>query len=104
MSTAKPNTTEFGQPLHAVSPSTETNLRISAILNEARHVFDCHAEGIWKTDYKEGFARLLMPDLHAHPKLIKQINELNDRVFSMVTYRAVELLNESHPSSARPPA
>ena len=33
-----------------------------------------------------------MPHLKQHPKLIRSINELNDRVFSMVVYRAVELL------------
>lgn len=95
MSTAEPNIKEFGHPLHAVSPNAEENIRISAILNEARHVFDWHAEGLWKTEYKDGFARLLVPDLIAHPKLIKQILALNDRVFSMVTYRATELINDA---------
>lgn len=94
MSTSKPNIEAFGEPVYAVSPDAETNARISAVLNEAAHVFGWHAEGLWKSEYKDGFARLLLPDLQAHPKLVKSIVSLNNRVFSMVVYRAVELLNE----------
>ena len=94
MSTVAPNLEGFGNPVYTLSPDAQTNARISAILNEAAHVFDWHAEGLWKSEYKDGLARLLIPDLKQHPKLIKSIIMLNDRVFSMVVYRAVELLNE----------
>jgi|GEM_PF-3290378 len=94
MSTFEPNLKEFGSPVYPLSPDDQTNASISAILNEAAHVFDWHAEGLWKIEYKDGFARLLMPYLKQHPKLISSINKLNDRVFSMVVYRAIELLNE----------
>jgi len=94
MSIHEPNIEAFGQPLYSLSPDQTTNTRISAVLNEASHVFDWHAEGLWKSEYKEGFARLLVPDLKRHPKLIKSIIALGDRVFSMVVYRAVELLDE----------
>jgi hypothetical protein len=95
MSIYEPNVKEFGSPIYAVSPDPQTNARISAVLNEVAHVFYCHAEGLWKIEYKDGFARLLMSDLKAHPKLIRNILNLNDRVFSMIVYRAVELLNET---------
>ena len=94
MSIFQPNIGEWGTPCYAVSPDEPTNMRVSAVLNEAAHVFDWHAEGLWKSEYKDGFARLLLPDLKAHPKLVRNILELNDRVFAMVVYRAVELLNE----------
>ena len=94
MSIDKPNIEKFGLPIYAVSPDQQTNARISAVLNEASHVFNWHKEGLWKSDYKDGFARLLTADLKAHPKLIPNILKLEDRVFSMIVYRAVELLNE----------
>jgi len=56
--------------------------------------FMWHAEGLWRAEYKDGFARLLLPDVKAHPKLIKSIVGLGDRVFSMVAYRAAELASE----------
>lgn len=95
MSISEPNLAAFNSPLYALSPDANTNTRISAILNEAAHVFHWHAEGLWQSEYKDGFARLLIPDLMQHPKLIRSIIELNDRVFSMVVYRAVELLNKN---------
>ena len=94
LSTTEPNLSAFGSPLYALSPDAKTNARLSAILNEAAHVFDWHAEGLWKSEYKDGFARLLIPDLKQHPKLIRSIIELDDRVFSSVVYRAIELLEK----------
>lgn len=94
MSIFEPNLEGFGSPIYPLSPDAQTNARLSAILNEAAHVFEWHAEGLWKSEYKDGFARLLIPDLKQHPKLTQSILKLNDRVFSMVVYRAVELLNE----------
>jgi hypothetical protein len=94
MSIHEPNLRAFGEPLYLLSPDQATNARISAVLNEAAHVFMWHAEGLWKAEYKDGFARLLVSDLRAHPKLVKSIVGLGDRVFSMVAYRAAELVNE----------
>jgi hypothetical protein len=96
MSTIEPNIKGYGSPIYSVSPDSQTNARISAVLNEAAHVFNWHAEGLWKTEYKDGFAHLLMNDLKKHPKLIKNIIKLNDRIFSMVVYRAVELIKEEN--------
>src|ERR1035437_10096513 len=47
MSILEPNLKEFGTPIYPLSPDAETNARLSAILNEAAHVFDWHAEGLW---------------------------------------------------------
>lgn len=95
MSIFEPNLEGFGSPVYPLSPDDQTNARLSAILNEAAHVFDWHAEGLWQSEYKDGFARLLIPALKQHPKLIRNIIELNDRVFSMVVYRAVELIKRN---------
>jgi hypothetical protein len=94
MSTVKPNIDEFGEPVYAVSTDSDANIRISAVLNEAEHVFDWHADGRWKSEYKDGFARLLLPDLQTHPRLVGSILDLNNRIFSMVVHRAVELIKE----------
>ena len=95
MSIIEPNIKAFGSPVYPVSPDENTNARISAVLNEAAHVFDWHADGLWQSEYKDGFARLLVADLKQHPKLTRNIIGLNNRVFSMVVYRAVELISES---------
>ena len=92
MSISEPNLEGFGLPLYPLTPDAQTNARLSAILNEAAHVFDWHAEGLWRSEYKGGFAHLLMSNLKQHPKLIRSIIKLNGRVFTMVVYRAVELL------------
>lgn len=92
MSIEEPNIENYGVPTYLLTPDPETNIRLSAILNEAAHVFDWHAEGQWKTEYKDGFARLLVSNIKLHPKLIRSILKLNNRVFSMVAYRAVELI------------
>lgn len=91
MSIFEPNIEGFGQPIYPLSPEQKTNAAISAILNEARHVYEWHAEGLWNEEYKDGFANLLVPYVKNHPKLIKSILNLEHRVFSIVTYRAVEL-------------
>ena len=92
MSTLGHNAQDFDAPVHLVSPDADTNKRISSVLNEASHVYSWHAEGKWKTEYKDRFASLLIPDLKTQPKLIANILNLENRVFSMVVYRAVELL------------
>jgi len=94
MSIYAPNIEAFGSPVYPISPDENTNVRISAVLNEAEHVFAWHAEGLWESEYKDGFARLLIPYFKQHPKLISNINETNNRIFSMVVYRAVELLGK----------
>lgn len=98
MSIFEPNLEVFGLPVLPLSPDDQTNARLSAILNEASHAFDWHAEGVWQSEHKDGFARLLIPMLMQHPKLIRNILKLNNRVFSMVAYRAVELIknHENH--------
>ena len=93
MSIFETNNKEFGSPVYSISPDAKTNERISAVLNEAVHVFDWHKDGLWKTEYKDGFARLLIPDLKNNPKLIRSILNLDDRVFSMIVYRCLELTN-----------
>lgn len=91
MSIFQPNIQGFGNPVYSLSTNAEENMALSAILNEAMHVYDFHKEGIWVLEYKDGFAKLLVPSIQRHPKLIRSIIALNNRVFSMVVYRAVEL-------------
>ena len=90
MSIFKPNFEGFGRPLHQLSNGPDDE-PVSAILNEAKHVFEWHKEGAWNSEYKDGFASLLVPYIRRHPKLVRQVLDLHQRVFSMVVYRAVEL-------------
>jgi hypothetical protein len=46
----EPSLKEFGSPVYSVSPDAQINARLSANLNEAAHVFDWHAEGLWKSE------------------------------------------------------
>jgi hypothetical protein len=91
VSIVDPNLAGFGHPTYPLTADHAANLRISAILNEAAHVFDWHAEGLWRSTYKDGFARLLAKEVAQRPSLIRKILKLDDRVFSMVLYRAIEL-------------
>ena len=84
----------FDSPVYQISPDNTEKKIISSMLNEAEHVFRWHTDGQWKATHKEHYARLLAPHLKLHPKLIRNINNLDNRVFSMVVYRAVELLDE----------
>ena len=84
----------FELPVYRVSPDDAENTRISAILNEAEHVFRWHTDGAWKSEHKDHYARRLMAELKLHPKLIPKIKKINNRVFTMIVYRAVELINE----------
>ena len=84
----------FEVPIYRVSPDDVENARISAILNEAEHVFRWHTDGAWKSEHKDHYARRLMAELKLHPKLISNIKKINNRVFTMIVYRAVELINE----------
>lgn len=95
MSIEEPNLENYGEPTYPLTPDPGTNVRLSAILNEANHVFNWHAEGLWKSEYKDGFARLLVPNIKMHSKLVRSIIKLNDRVFSMLAYRAVELIKSN---------
>jgi len=95
MSILKPNIEAWGDPVYALTADDSANIRISAILNEAAHVFDWHAEGLWKSTYKEGFARLLAAELAQRPSISRKILKLEDRVFSMVLYRAIELQTQA---------
>jgi len=90
----QPKMETFASPVYQISPDSIEKQVISAMLNEAEHVFRWHTDGAWKTTHKEHYARLLASHLKIHPKLIRNINNLNNRVFSMIVYRAVELLNE----------
>jgi len=94
MSIEKPNIESWGAPTYSLTSDMAVNLRISAILNEALHVFEWHKEGIWQSTYKEGFAALLAKDIESRPSLMRKILKLNNRIFSMVAYRAAEMLKE----------
>jgi hypothetical protein len=95
MSILKPNIAAWSDPVYALTADDSANMRISAILNEAAHVFDWHREGLWKSTYKEGFANLLAVELAQRPSLSRKILKLDDRVFSMALYRAIELQKQA---------
>jgi hypothetical protein len=76
---------DFGLP-----PSERAAL--SALLNEACHVFQLHADGNWKTLYKDKYASLLAAQMEAHPGLTHRLLRSGERVIQMLTYRALEIL------------
>ena len=76
----------------------ERNARLSAILNEACHVFRRHATGDWKPHDKDAYARLIAAEINKTPSLIRKLLGTDDRVIKMLTYRAVEL-NKASSSS-----
>ena len=92
MSIFSANIEGFGSPVYELSTDEQVNIEISAILNEALHVFEWHTEGLWLSEYKDGFSKLLIPYFQKHSRLIKSVLALKKRVFSMLVYRAVELI------------
>lgn len=73
---------------------------LSAILNEACHVFRRHADGHWKSQYKDKYASLLAARIAAHRGLSHRLLRSGDRVISMLTHRALELLDRPEGDSA----
>jgi len=72
-------------------PSSE-RAALSALLNEACHVFRRHADGHWKTHDKDAHASLIAAQIKAHPGLTHRLLQSGDRVIQMLTYRALEML------------
>jgi hypothetical protein len=70
----------------------EDNARISRILNEACHVFHHHASGRWRSEDKDAYAALLVPEIDRRPSLVGRLLKTEDRVVKMVTHRALELI------------
>jgi hypothetical protein len=79
----------------------ERNARLSAILNEACHVFRRHAEGVWKSHDKDAYARHIAAEIRITPSLIRKLLGTEDRVVRMLTHRAVELNKASSPAAKR---
>jgi len=75
--------------------------RLSALLNEACHVFHHHADGNWKTFYKDKYASLLAAQIEAHPGLTHRLLRSGERVIQMLTYRALELLERPRTEDAQ---
>ncbi len=72
----------------------EANARISYCLNEAIHVFYCHAEGVWQSHDKDAYARLLIKEFQRFPQLPPRMLKSGDRIIKMLVYRALELMKE----------
>lgn len=69
----------------------ELNERLSELLNEVCHVFQHHAEGVWKDYDKPAYAKKLAVEIEARPSLIRKLLAFKDPVVSNVTYAAIEL-------------
>ena len=91
MTTFVSNIVGFSEPTYEFTTDPEMNARISAILNEAQHVFECHADGQWQSYYKPGFGGLLAKEISIKPSVTRKIIKIKNRVFSMVLYEAVNI-------------
>ena len=74
---------------------SESTKKISHILNEACHVFYYHADGHWKSSYKDKYALELAKEFELLPELSSRVLRSSDRVVKMIAFRALELLKES---------
>lgn len=68
----------------------ELNDRISKLINEFCHVFRCHADGNWKTNYKPNYVSMMAKEVADKPSLIRKLLNLIDPVVSNITYSAIE--------------
>ncbi|MFZ5893126.1 MAG: hypothetical protein ACOY0T_18855 [Myxococcota bacterium] len=83
--------------VYDLGESADDNTRISAILNEACHVFRHHSQGTWASHDRDAYAGLLVEELQNRPGLAGRLLATDDRVVKMITYRALEMLN--HPKT-----
>ena len=74
-----------------VSTIADAATRIELVVAEARHVFEDHADGHWRSAYKDRYARLVLAELDADPALGERLLASRDRLVKMLTYRALEL-------------
>ena len=74
-----------------VSVVSDAATRIELVVAEARHVFEEHADGHWRSVYKDRYARLLLAELEADSGLEARLLASGDRLLKMLTYRALEL-------------
>jgi hypothetical protein len=78
----------------------EDSARISRILNEACHVFHHHVSGRWRSEDKDAYASLLIPEIERRPSLVGRLLKTEDRVVKMVTHRALELIEARKKSTS----
>ena len=74
--------------------------KIADLLNEAWHVHQLHRDGNWNgpDGYKDKYANLVL-DLVEHRKSrLRKLLAANDRVLSMLVYRAFDLLEQEENS------
>jgi hypothetical protein len=74
---------------------SDENKKLSHVLNEACHVFYHHATGRWEED-KLFFVNEIIPFIKKHPSLIKKLLATKDRVIKMITYKAVEIIEQDN--------
>ncbi len=74
-----------------VSVVSDAATRVELVVAEARHVFEEHADGHWRSVYKDRYARLLLAELEADSGLEARLLASGDRLLKMLTYRALEL-------------
>ncbi|MFM8331271.1 MAG: hypothetical protein ACKN9T_06250 [Candidatus Methylumidiphilus sp.] len=72
---------------------------LNRLLNEACHVFYCHADGNWETLYKDKYANQLAKAISENPWLIHRLLGSGDRVVKMLTYRAISLAKQAADTS-----
>ncbi len=69
----------------------EDGSKLSVLLNEACHVYHCHAEGVWESNDKDAYATKILQLMDKYPELESRLLRSSDRVIKMLVYRAIEL-------------
>ena len=80
-----------------VPDDPELNRYLSKLLNEAWHVHQHHRDGHWNKagGYKDTFAARIALKVRVDKSLLQKLLNVRDRVLSMLTYRAIEMLKEN---------
>ena len=74
----------------------ELNQYFNEMLNEAWHVHQHHRDGHWNAagGYKDRYAARIALKVQSDRSLLHKLLNVQDRLLSMLTYRASELLKE----------
>ena len=80
-----------------VPDDPKLNRYLSELLNEAWHVHQHHRDGHWNKSggYKDKYAARIALKIRENRSLLHKFLKLKDRLLSMLTYRAIELLDEN---------
>lgn len=84
----------FNDLYYEFSNEDSFNEELSFLLDQCCHVFRAHADGNWKTLYKQSYVKSLSVFIEKRPSLIRKLLALKDPVIQNITHAALQELEK----------